>query len=539
MAKTIKGEFVTAQSLRSGLMRRAVECAAYTIPTILPKEALPPPGSNTQNEDIPQPYQNVGCRGVTNLTGKMFMSLFAPGMPWFQIRPPSQVLADPTIAPEVFDSLLAFLYAREMLISGVVQAIPMFQSKVRSHIENILVVGNSLLQLIGENGEYGLKKFRFDHWVQRRSGAGKLLWTICVERMNAMEMEDKQLSAAGLPTSEIRAKIEAGETVNDFDLYTKSQLQSDGTWLIQQEMNDKVINESQEKVNPFMPAGYTELEGEDYSRSFVEGHLGALRSLNGLSEAVQAGEANAAKIVWVNDHGMSGVNTSQFANAANGAIIPGRVNAEGKVPGLACIQSGKEYDMKVAQAGVAFWTQELGAAMLIESAVQPTGDRVTAYQSGRFAQEMDGATGGAYAQIADEIQMPLIKAVSYRMERDKLLVPLAGAMAKVAEFKIVTGVEALSRRIELSNLQIAVQMLAQIPGAMETVNANPIIRAVFEGLNIDTRTILKTPEQIAGEQQQQIQTGLAAEAGSQAIKSAGKIAEGAAAKATEETTATE
>ena len=61
------------------VLQRARDCAALTIPALLP------PGGSNDATSLPQPYQSVGARGLNNLAAKLLLALFPPGSPFFRL----------------------------------------------------------------------------------------------------------------------------------------------------------------------------------------------------------------------------------------------------------------------------------------------------------------------------------------------------------------------------------------------------------------------------------------------------------------------
>jgi hypothetical protein len=69
---TAESRWTRLQSKRHAVLERARDCAALTIP------ALVPPEGHDDNNVLPTPYQSLGARGVNNVASKLLMSLFPP-----------------------------------------------------------------------------------------------------------------------------------------------------------------------------------------------------------------------------------------------------------------------------------------------------------------------------------------------------------------------------------------------------------------------------------------------------------------------------
>ena len=109
---TFKAEFSKADSDRQSILKRMRECAAFTIPTILPGEHI------TQTDDLLYSYQSLGADGVANLVNKLLVALFSPTVPWFRYAISQSALLEWQNTPELLVALEAALYAREHQIKA-------------------------------------------------------------------------------------------------------------------------------------------------------------------------------------------------------------------------------------------------------------------------------------------------------------------------------------------------------------------------------------------------------------------------------------
>lgn len=70
---------------------------------------------------------------------------------------------------------------------------------------------------------------------------------------------------------------------------------------------------------------------------------------------------------------------------------------------------------------------------------------------------------------------------------------------------IITGVDALGRGHDLNNLAQAMQLLANFPEVMQSVNQDNLALRVFTAAHIDTTGLIKSPEELQAEREQQMQ----------------------------------
>ncbi len=512
--RTLKSEFDNADGQRSAILDRARECAELTHPSALPRLNL------AKGADLDRPWQSLGAYGTTNLTNKLLLTIVPVGVPMFQSTPSARIRANPKTTPESLAELEAILYLRDLLVRDQLEAVRI-RTRFRSELEQIVIVGNGLSML---TDDYQLKVSRFDQFVQKRGSGGQPLWIITHEKVDPAELTDAQLALAELTREQMNQRAANAEGL---DFYTKCAWQRTGSTVIRQELNGKEINVSEEPVSRYFPAGYVELVGEDYSRGFIEEHLGDLRYYSGLRQSVQEGTAAIAKVLFGIDENVSELRATDLMKP-NLSVIGGcRINPDGRVAGVGCIQADKLADLGYAAEEARATGQELSAHMLIETAVQPTGDRVTAYQVNRIARELEGLTGGIYAQVAEELQAPLVKRLIWQMEKDLRLPTLDPRLAKEINIETLTGLEAMGRQRDAEKIQQLGQILVADPRLARWFREEWLVTTIVRGLSIDPKPAVKTKEEIAAEDAQQAELQVKMAMAQQAISSTGRIAENA------------
>lgn len=507
----VETQFEKADLDRASVMARARENAALTIPSALPIDSNDI-GYNSQDRERLQPYQNIGSDGILNMVNRNVVTLFPYGIPWFRATPSKPLRQIKEVTEEHYNKFEEYLYIRELSIMSKIESMQ-YRAPMRTLLEHYYVVGNYLAKI---TPEYRIQPYRLDNWVQKRDGAQTLIWFITRERKDISTLSEAVKQKAGLAE-------EPDSDANPYDekpyyLYTKVKRQGDNSWLIVQELNGAEINRSTETVLPYIIGGYEEVPGEDYARSFVEMKIGDLRSLNGMMKSTLDGLAAMARLLIAADSS-KGVDPEDLT-LPNGSIIDARVTA-GIIDGVGFLTTQKHMDMNVALEGIRMIQERLGRSMLFELQMQPTGDRVTATQIMRIAQETQGAIGGDYAKLAVDMQFAVVNRVEHQMVANRELLPIPDEIKKYAEVKIITGAEALSRTTDLEKLMGALQVLAQIPGAMEELKMDVVVDRVLQNSMVDTHGIKKTPEEKQAEREQMMEQ-LAQQQG---IESAGAIAE--------------
>jgi hypothetical protein len=265
--------------------------------------------------------------------------------------------------------------------------------------------------------------------------------------------------------------------------------------------------------SPWIPIRFTKIDGEDYGRGYVEEYLGDLKSLEGLSQAIVEGSAAAAKVLFmVNPNGVTDM--AQLAEADNGSFV------EGTQADVSALQLQKFNDFRVALETVNTINERLSFAFLLNSAVQRSGERVTAEEIRYMANELESALGGIYSILSQEFQLPLVKRIMFQMERGKRLPTLPEG---TVEPVIVTGMEALGRGNDLARLDQFISVVQQIPDAAGMINWTDYLTRRGTALGIDMKGLVKSEEQVAQEQQQAQQMAMMQQAMNPAIQAGGKI----------------
>ena len=141
---------------------------------------------------------------------------------------------------------------------------------------------------------------------------------------------------------------------------------------------------------------------------------------------------------------------------------------------------------------------------MLNSAVQRSGDRVTAEEIRYMASELEDGLGGIYSILSQEMQLPLVKRLMFQMERQKRLPVLPDGTIQPV---IVTGMEALGRGHDLNKLNLFLQNISPLgPEVLARyMNVSDYVKRVGTSLGIDMAGLIKSQEQVDAEQQQAMQ----------------------------------
>lgn len=508
--KTCAGRYEQLTVEREMFLNRARDCSEVTIPTLVP------PSGHSSATEYKTPYQGIGARGVNNLASKLLLSLLPPNSPFFRLQVDDQTLLELTGQEGARAKVEEALNQIERSVMTEIETSGL-RSPIFEALKHLIVAGNVLLYL-PKNG--GVRVYRLDNYVVKRDPYGNVLEIITKEEVSPAVLEDKELEAIG-KTPDTEMKSEYG---NKVALYTHMYL--DGNrWRMYQEIKGQIIPDSGgswpiDKA-PMLALRWTRIDGEDYGRSYVDEYLGDLISLEGLSKAIVEASAASSKVLFlVNPNGTTRMR--DIAQAENCAIVSGNANE------VSVLQTEKYADMRVAYDTVKTITERLSYAFLLNSAVQRSGDRVTAEEIRYMAGELEDALGGVYSIMSQEFQLPLVNRLMDRMTKSKRLPALPKGIVRPA---IVTGLEALGRGHDLNKYNTFLTAL-QPMGAeaiAQYMNVGDYIKRIGTSLGIDMDGLVKDDEQIAQEQQQAMQ----AQQQMMANETVGRMAEKATPKAME------
>lgn len=472
---SIKQRYAKLEPTRQPYVDRAREAAKLTIPSLFPPEGA------TGHTKLPTPYQSVGSRGVNNLSSKLLLTLFPPNSPFFRFLIAKKLQIEEEVQTEIENALSKM----ESEVMDEIETLALRPSMSEA-LKQLIVAGNVLLFL----EDSGLRVFHLDRYVVKRDGLGRPLEIIVKESVFPSTLDPEILAACEVASS----LVEKDERL---DLYTSIK-RSSKNWVVSQELNDHIVPDSSGTYPleecPWIALRFTKIDGEDYGRGYVEEYLGDLVTMEELSKAIVQGSAAAAKVIFMVDPNGT-VKVRTLAKAENLDVIQGNANE------VSVLQLQKFADFRIALETLDRAEKRLAHAFLLNSAIQRSGERVTAEEIRFLAGELEDALGGTYSLFSRELQMTLIKALVAQMRKAKKLPALPNDTVKLA---IITGIEALGRNHDLEKLRVFLEFLQPLgPDVIQTyVNIDEYCTRVGTGLAINTKGLVKTTKEIQEAQQQ-------------------------------------
>jgi len=515
---TIGKDWNEQDAARQTILNRARTCAALTRPWILP------PIGQTETNKMPETFTSLPGRGIANLEGRLLMALYPVGTPFFQLKPAATMRYSRNVDPAQIQAFASALSLYELLAMAKLESADMgsaenrrrsgFRSRKRQALTQILITGDCLEQL---TNDYRIRVFRRDQYVTMRDSSQEVVSHIIKEKIDPLSLPQNVIMDSEIKEEDLEKNI----SKRMIEMYTRCQWQPlTKTWVIEQEINKKIIVTSEEPVSPFFATPYELAPGENYGRGFVETNLGDIRSLNELHERLLDFAGLASKFVPCIDYN-SQVRASDLAKPS-GQVIEARVMA-GQVQDIAFLSVNKAGDFNVVLQTAAQKRQDLATAMLMEGESTPRGDRVTAFQVQRIASELEGALGGVYAPIADAQQVPLVERLMWQMTKDRLLPPMPPGSV---EIEALTGLAALSRENDKQKLLQLVATMGQFgPQGINRINIGVLFDTLLRQSGIYEAGLIKTDEQLSAEASAAAQQQTEALAQQQMIKTSGNVME--------------
>lgn len=500
---TLKQLYERRVTDRKPYLDRARECAALTVPALMPPEHV------NGKFKLKTPFQSMGARGLNNLSAKLLVT----------ILPPNQSIFRYTID----DFLLEKMTQREGMRAEVEEALDRMERAISSDIESsgcrpavsellkqLLVAGNIL---VFDDPDGTLRVFRLDRYVVKRSPSGQMLEAIVKETISRMELPEE---VAAMLQSQDGSK---DQHEDNEELYTCVRRER-SRWRVWQEVRGFVVPGSEGSYPldncPWMALRFTFVDGEDYGRSYVEEYLGDLQVLEGLTKAITQAAAASAKVVFLVKPNAT-TSVRDLASANSGDFRTGNPDD------IAALQTEKYHDLRVAYDLLQRLTDSLAYAFLLNSAVQRDGERVTAEEIRRVSDELDATMNGVYAALAQEFQLPFIKNRERRLQRLGRIPTLPKGMVKPS---ITTGVEALGRGHDLTKLAGLLQDVSPLgPDVIASeINVGDYIKRCGSARGIDMKGLVPTEEEKAARAQESQQMQMMQQLGPNAINQLGGMA---------------
>lgn len=528
MPRTIKDLFAACDADRQGILETVRECARLTDHSLLP------PKDHDSNQPLPGNYQSDGSQGLTALSGKVMLQAFPPGKPWVKQDLDAKVMFDPNVSDEQKIALQEALFVEDMILTSLIEKaggtggndnVTGFYANVNSFFRQAIGTGDALCRV---DDDFQLTVFRRDQYVTVRDTAKRVLCHIVKERQDPFGLPDKEQTRLWSEHADIKAKKTEDYTRDrQVDVYTLVEWDAaNKRWATKREvdLNGKtvVVGEYTDEVTPYISCYWSLDAGEHYGRGLIEQNMGSLKSLDMLSMYILDFCDLASKAHFVVD------SASDFdeknLERPSGAIYRGRVR-DGVVTDVAILRTDKSNEFMIAKDGLEITRANFGRASLSSTGAVRNSERTTAFEIDNTSlQELQNATSGFFASLADQFQMPLYRRVKW-MARSKGLINTDYDQKGIKPV-ILTGLQDIASKVRFQSM-LTLKDLAQGLGdtALARINMDTLLESAARFLGVWEPGLIKSREQMQAEIEQAMQLAARQHATETAITTAGKVAE--------------
>ena len=468
----------TNVTVRESLEQEWRDSAQLTLPYVFPND------DQDESTILPSPYNSIGASGVNTLASKLLLTLLPPTGVFFRLLPDKE--ATEGASKEEIKQLDQELSQVEQdvieYINQKAMRVPIYEA-----IKLLIITGNAMLYKV-PNGSF--KVFSPYQYVVQRDYVGSILTQCIKETMALLSLPKKVQDQIKDDTT----TADGSTTETQVDVYTMIVRESPTKYKTWQEIKGHVIEGTEKAYSndklPYITLRWTTVNNENYGRGLVSQYLGDLRSLEGLTQTIVEGSGIAAMHLFGLRPG-SQLQLDDLNNAENGEFVVGDLEKE-----VSVLQVNKGADLQVPLNLIAQLEARLGKAFMLMSGQIRDSERTTATEVRATAAELEATLGGVFSVLASEFQTPMITLVLQELE------------PKVLKFtipSITTGISAISRERDYTNLNTMLQSIAQLGPEVigQYLNIPAYLSQVATSLGMDANEIVKSSDQIQQEQKAQ------------------------------------
>jgi len=500
-----RSRYDALRGTRDDFLNTGIQAARLTLPYILKQD-----DTNSDHTNLQTPWQSVGAKGVVTLASKLMLALLPVNTSFFKLQMDESQLNKYDMDPEIKTDLELSFAKMERTIMDSISAT---DDRVVIHqaLKHLVISGNALIYMAKDK----LKMYPLNRYVLRRDGMNNVVEIVCKEQIDR-KLLATQVPEELLPKPNSAQNNEAGSAKADqVDVYTHIKREGE-KFVWHQEVFDKILPKSRGsspvKTNPWIALRFNHVDNEAYGRGRVEEFMGDLKSLEALCQALVEGSAAAAKVVFTVSPS-STTKPATLAAARNGAIVQGRPDD------ISVIQVGKTADFSTVLQMMQTLEKRLADAFLIMQVRDS--ERTTAEEVRMSQMELEAQLGGLFSMLTVEFLVPYLNRKLSIMQRNGQIPKLPKDMVRPT---IVAGVNALGRGQDREALTMFMQTIAQTMGPeaiSQYINPEEVVKRLATADGIEVLNLVKSAQDIQGEQQQAAQQQQQMEM----TKQAGKFAE--------------
>lgn len=481
---TAEDWYSTNESVRNTLETDWKDSAQLTLPYVFPDDG------QDQTAIMPTPYNSIGPSAVNALAAKLLLALLPPTGVFFRLIPDKEVI-DSRDKEGIKQLDLELSQVEKDVIEYINQKalrVPTFEA-----IKLLIVTGNAMIYKV-PNG--GIKVFSPYQYTVQRDYIGNVLTSCIKETMALSTLPRTVQEQLRTDTEDTVTTVDNSKAVKQVNVYTMIVRTAENKYVTWQEINQIVIEgtikEYTKEKLPYIVLRWTTVNNEDYGRGLVQQYLGDLRSLEGLTQTIVEGAGVSAMHLFGLRAG-STLQVEDLNNAQNGEFVLGDLEKE-----VSVLQVNKGADLQVPLQLMAQLEQRISKAFLNVSGQIRDSERTTATEVRATAAELEATLGGVFSVLANEFQTPIINLI---------LQDLTPEVLKIAIPSVTTGISAISRERDYTNLNTMLQSIAQLGPEVvaQYLDVPAYLAQVAASLGMNPQEIVKSPDKIQQEQQMAMQ----------------------------------
>lgn len=490
---------------RSGVIDKARQLAAISIPTLFPPEGWRP------DMTLPPPNQSINSENIDNLASAIMVVAMPPGRPLLrysiiQHRIQAEIDQDPDLFAKTTLALALLEKAHRLRFEATAMRMAYVEMAAQ-----LIIAGNGLWRHLKLNSP---SVHRCDSYVVKRNAFGEQLYVILKERVNLGDM-DRMTRAfiENILSQNVQARVEQNrnEFTDEVEIYSCCKLhrvsKDRAVWLYWEEFQGEFIPETdvmcEYDVPPLYAAWLKPSYGNNWGIGYAELHQGDMYKVeNGEGSMNDATEAAGMVLLFVKPGGTT--SKKVLEKARNLRWMYG--NAED----LTTFRLDKGQDLQVVAENIAKAEQRLGVAFMRYSSFQRQAERVTAEEWKILTRELDRAMGGLYSSLAQGFgRHVMLRAIALHEEEDKGMPKLPHDVVQVG---VITGLDNMGVSDDEADLENALGVIGKTfgpQGATTLLQPTNIVERILAGNNVNPTGLFKDDAQQQSEQQQATNTNAA------------------------------
>lgn len=476
------------KSDRNNAETRAKQCADLTLPTLYKQVT-----TGKQHPTRTTPYQGTGARCVNSLSSRLLLALFPPNASFFKMSPDSmdaQQLAQQA-GIQLGDLEMGLADIERTIINDIETS--GMRGRLALALKHLVATGNACIYIPDEGNA---KVYPISRFVVNRDGMGSVLEVVTLDSVAPSTLSPELQSHLGLDKQNQQKGQDKGPE-QSVDLYTRIYRDGD-LWQVYQEVNSIIVPDTEGSYPidscPWIPLRIPEEDAEDYGAGLIYEYYGDFDALEKLSKAILKGAAAAAKVLWALKPN-SEARPKDITTAESGDVL--RMAATD----LEAISQDKYADFNFVTNVMDKLTQRLELVFGVRTAIQRSGERVTAEEIRYLAQELEDVLGGIYSILAEDLLLPLVRRVLDRLTKSHQLPELPKGVIKP---RVVVGMAALGRGQDMQKLMEWAQAATEALGPQvfaQRVDTGEFLARLGAASDLSMKGLIKSDDQLAQEQQ--------------------------------------